>query len=103
MQCDAPVIPVAQFGTAAVQPIGAMWPKLFRPVGVKLGAADALGGRRRRIASELRQFTDQMMAAIAALSGQEMVHRYASRDQGRLSAPGSEAEPCAEASCGPPA
>ena len=33
------------------------------------------------------------MEAIAALSGQERVDRYASRDKGRLSAPGSEAEP----------
>src|SRR6516164_4704125 len=32
MQCHAPIIPVAQFGTDEVQPIGAMWPRLFRQV-----------------------------------------------------------------------
>ena len=37
MQCDAPIVPVAQSGTAAVQPIGCMWPKLFRRVEVKMG------------------------------------------------------------------
>ena len=92
MQCDVPIIPVAQFGTAAVQPIGAMWPKLFRRVRVKLGPPLRWEGGGDG-ASELRQFTDQLMTAIAALSGQQMVDRYASRDRGRLSAPGSEAEP----------
>ena len=81
MQCDAPVIPVAQFGTAAVQPIGSMWPKLFRRVRVKLGPPLRWEGGGDG-ASELRQFTDRLMTAIAALSGQEMVDRYASRDRG---------------------
>ena len=42
---------------------------------------------------ELRQFTETVMEAIALLSGQERVDQYASRDKGRLSAPGSEADP----------
>jgi 1-acyl-sn-glycerol-3-phosphate acyltransferase len=91
-QCAAPVVPVAQLGTAQVQPIGCMWPKLFRRVEVKMGLplrCNAPGDA----AEDLRHFTDQLMAAIAALSGQEQVDRYASRDGGRLSAPGSEAEP----------
>jgi 1-acyl-sn-glycerol-3-phosphate acyltransferase len=92
MQCDTPIIPVAQFGTAAVQPIGSMWPKLFRRVLVKLGPPLRWEGAGDGT-TELRQFTDRLMTAIAALSGQEMVDRYASRDQGRLAAPGSEAEP----------
>jgi 1-acyl-sn-glycerol-3-phosphate acyltransferase len=90
--CRAPVIPVAQFGTDEVQPIGAMWPKLFRQVKVKMGEPmwweEGSGGLR-----QLRDFTDRLMAAIAALSGQEMVAAYANRDRGRLSAPGSEAQP----------
>ena len=101
MQCNAPVVPVAQFGTSAVQPIGAMWPKFFRPVEVKVGAPmrweRAVTGRR-----ELRQFTDEIMVAIAALSGQEMVPEYAQRDKGRLSAPGSEAEPAPARRAGSP-
>jgi 1-acyl-sn-glycerol-3-phosphate acyltransferase len=91
-QCAAPIIPVAQFGTAQVQPIGSMWPKLFRRVEIKMGPplrSDASG----ESSNDLRQFTDQLMTAIAALSGQEQVDRYATRDGGRLSAPGSEAEP----------
>jgi 1-acyl-sn-glycerol-3-phosphate acyltransferase len=92
--CSAPVVPVALCGTAEIQPIGAMQPKLFRPVKVKMGApirwpgvaaGDGAGG--------LRAFTDEVMAAIAAESGQQTVAVYANRDRGRLSAPGSEAEP----------
>ena len=90
--CGAPIIPVAQFGTDEVQPIGCMWPKLFRQVKVKMGDPipwkEGAGGMR-----QLRDFTDQVMAAIASLSGQEMVAEYANRDRGRLSAPGSEAHP----------
>ena len=97
VQCAAPVIPVAQFGTAEVQPIGAMWPKLFRSVKVKMGepicwdgsAADGEGPG----AGEQRLFTDEIMRAIQRLSGQDHVNVYAKRDKGRLSAPGSEAEP----------
>jgi 1-acyl-sn-glycerol-3-phosphate acyltransferase len=92
MQCHAPIIPVAQFGTAEVQPIGAMWPRLFRQVDVTMGEPvwwdGGTGGTR-----QLRDFTDRVMAAIASLSGQEMVSEYATRDRGRLSAPGSEAHP----------
>jgi 1-acyl-sn-glycerol-3-phosphate acyltransferase len=91
-ECHAPIIPVAQLGTDQVQPIGAMWPKLFRRVRVKMGTPvwwkDGAGGMR-----QLRQFTDQVMSAIAALSGQQVVPVYANRDRGRLSAPGSEARP----------
>jgi 1-acyl-sn-glycerol-3-phosphate acyltransferase len=90
--CHAPIIPVAQIGTNEVQPIGAMWPKLFRQVRVKMGTpiwwTEGAGGLR-----QLRDFTDQVMAAIAAMSGQQMVAAYANRDRGRLSAPGSEAQP----------
>jgi 1-acyl-sn-glycerol-3-phosphate acyltransferase len=92
MQCDAPVIPVAQVGTAQIQPIGSMWPKLFRRVEVKMGPPVWWSGPGRD-AIDLRQFTDQVMDAIAVLSGQPRADQYARRDRGRLSAPGSEAEP----------
>jgi 1-acyl-sn-glycerol-3-phosphate acyltransferase len=92
MQCHAPVVPVALFGTAAVQPIGAMRPKLFRRVEVKMGPPLTWHGMVDGPGA-LRQFTDEIMAAIAALSGQEMVGEYAKRDKGRLAAPGSEADP----------
>ena len=56
IQCGAPVIPVAQLGTAEVQPIGAMWPKLFRQVDVTIGeplagGAAATGGTTPSCAS----------------------------------------------------
>ena len=92
MQCNAPVVPVAQFGTSEVQPIGAMWPKFFRRIGVKIGEPMRWNGSGEGLRQH-REFTDEVMAAIAALSGQEMVPQYANRDKGRLSAPGSEAEP----------
>jgi 1-acyl-sn-glycerol-3-phosphate acyltransferase len=92
MQCNAPIVPVAQFGTDEVQPIGAMWPKFFRQVRVKIGSPLRPEGRDAGMTA-LREYTDELMAAIAALSGQEIVPQYASRDRGRLSAPGSEADP----------
>jgi 1-acyl-sn-glycerol-3-phosphate acyltransferase len=91
-QCGAPIIPVAQLGTEQVQPIGAMWPRPFRHVDITIGEpiwwSGGTGGTR-----QLRHFTDQVMAAIASLSGQELAGEYATRDRGRLSAPGSEAHP----------
>ena len=97
IKCQAPVIPVAQLGTAAVQPIGAKWPKLFRSVKVTMGPplrwdGGASDGAFER-ASDQREFTDEIMRSIQKLSGQDRVDAYAKRDQGRLSAPGSEAEP----------
>jgi len=88
LQTGAPVVPVAQFGTAAVQPIGAQFPKLFRRVSLKMGAPLSCPAD-----GDLRAFTNQLMEAIQQLSGQELVETYAQRDRGRLAAPGSEAEP----------
>ncbi|HLI55309.1 MAG TPA: lysophospholipid acyltransferase family protein [Acidimicrobiales bacterium] len=103
VQCGAPVVPVAQLGTAAVQPIGALLPRPFRRVEVRMGApmrfppppagGDGTAADGGATAEDLRRWTDELMLAIAGLSGQEYVGRYASRDRGRLSAPGSEAEP----------
>ena len=99
VQCHATVVPVAQFGTAEVQPIGAMRPKLFKRVHLKLGPplrfeipAASDGGSPS--GPDLRRMTDQIMGAIGALSGQEYVDRYAKRDRGFHDAPGSHAEPC---------
>jgi 1-acyl-sn-glycerol-3-phosphate acyltransferase len=102
MDCDAPVIPVALFGTAAVQPIGVMWPKPFKRVSVKMGEplrwqpGSANGAAPS--SGDQRLFTQQIMGAIRELSGQQQVDHYAKRDTGRMSAPGSEAEPVAAVS-----
>jgi 1-acyl-sn-glycerol-3-phosphate acyltransferase len=97
IQCRAPVVPVAQFGTAEVQPIGVMWPRLFRSVKVKMGQPLHWDGGvpdgEAPGAGDQRQFTDEIMRAIQGISGQDLVDMYAKRDLGRLSAPGSEAEP----------
>ncbi|HET9077260.1 MAG TPA: lysophospholipid acyltransferase family protein [Acidimicrobiales bacterium] len=97
MQCGAPVVPVAQFGTAAVQPIGVNRPRIFKPVRVRMGRPITVpclaDGEGPISAEDLRRCTDSIMAAIAELSGQERVDRYAKRDRGRMAAPGSEAEP----------
>jgi 1-acyl-sn-glycerol-3-phosphate acyltransferase len=97
MQTGAPVVPVAQFGTAEVQPIGAMMPKLFRRVTLKMGKPMRIvassGADPATVGTDLRRFTDEVMAAIAELSGQEVVGGYAVRDLGPGAAPGSEAHP----------
>lgn len=94
IQCDAPVVPVAQFGTTEVQPIGAKTLRLFKPIEVRMGEPlRRTGVSQDGDSAGLREFTDEIMAAIQAMSGQERVGVYAKRDLGLLSAPGSEAEP----------
>ncbi|GII58311.1 1-acyl-sn-glycerol-3-phosphate acyltransferase [Planotetraspora thailandica] len=71
----APVIPVAMVGTEKVLPPGESRPRLHR-IGVRIGppmtfAGDAASARDRRAV------TDEVMAAIQKLSGQEYVPRYA--------------------------
>ena len=98
MQCGAAVVPVAQFGTADVQPIGAMRPKFFKKVVIRMGPplhfepAGTANGDKPGI-GEHRRITDQIMREIASLSGQQYVEEYAKRDRARLAAPGSDAEP----------
>ncbi|GAB3213567.1 1-acyl-sn-glycerol-3-phosphate acyltransferase [Marinactinospora thermotolerans DSM 45154] len=82
----APVVPVALSGTQEIQPIGARLPRV-RPIRIRFGAPldfsfgyDHLKpGRARRVV------TDEIMAAIQALSGQEEAGGYnehASRAEG---------------------
>jgi hypothetical protein len=79
-----------------------MWPKPFKRVSVKMGeplrwhpgSANGAGPS----SGDQRLFTQQIMGAIGELSGQQQVDHYAKRDTGRMSAPGSEAEPVAAAS-----
>ena len=80
IRCGVPVVPVAQCGTAQIQPIGSMWPKPFRRVEVKMGPPVRWNGTGHD-SSELRHFTDQVMDAIAVLSGQQRADQYARRDR----------------------
>ncbi|GAA1124524.1 lysophospholipid acyltransferase family protein [Microbacterium aurantiacum] len=77
LQTGAPVVPVGLIGTDAVMPVGAKMPSLRHRVTVKFGApldlshhGPATSGRARRGA------TDEIMAAIHALSGQELAGAY---------------------------
>ncbi|NYE47677.1 1-acyl-sn-glycerol-3-phosphate acyltransferase [Spinactinospora alkalitolerans] len=73
----APVVPVALAGTREIQPIGARLPRV-RPITIRFGApldfSTGYGhlkpGRARRV------ITDEVMAAIHALSGQEQAGEY---------------------------
>jgi 1-acyl-sn-glycerol-3-phosphate acyltransferase len=72
LTADCPVVPVAVAGTDEVQPVGSRWPRPHK-VSVTFGApltfpehrGMAGNGRARRAV------TDQIMEAIAELSGQE--------------------------------
>jgi 1-acyl-sn-glycerol-3-phosphate acyltransferase len=69
----APVVPVAVLGTERIQPVGRRLPRPGR-VTVRFGEpmkfADEPGAKARRRA------TDDIMAAIGALSGQPLADRY---------------------------
>jgi 1-acyl-sn-glycerol-3-phosphate acyltransferase len=77
LQTGAPVVPVGLIGTDVVMPVGARFPTLRQRITVKFGApldlaahGPATSGRARRAA------TDEIMAAIHALSGQELAGMY---------------------------
>ena len=76
LTAGVPVVPVGLLGTEDIQPVGASFPKLAK-VTVRFGApigiesyAGMPAGRARRL------LTDEVMAAIAGLSGQEQVATY---------------------------
>jgi 1-acyl-sn-glycerol-3-phosphate acyltransferase len=81
LSCRATVVPMALTGTAAVQPIGAMRPRVFRRVTVRLGAplTWSYDPREAEHPAVLRQVTEEIMAAVAELSGQERVDHYGRR------------------------
>jgi 1-acyl-sn-glycerol-3-phosphate acyltransferase len=77
LQTGAPVVPVGLIGTDVVMPVGARFPTLRQRITVRFGApldlsahGPASSGRARRAA------TDEIMAAIHALSGQELAGVY---------------------------
>jgi 1-acyl-sn-glycerol-3-phosphate acyltransferase len=76
LTAGVPVVPVGLVGTDRVQPVGASFPRLAK-VRVAFGRpiypasfVDLPAGRARRL------LTDEVMDAIAALSGQERVDAY---------------------------
>jgi 1-acyl-sn-glycerol-3-phosphate acyltransferase len=72
-----PIIPVGMLGTDKVQPIGARFPRLGAgKVTVRFGKPIEGAGRSDDRAA-LRALTDEVMAEIQKLTGQEYVPRYA--------------------------
>jgi 1-acyl-sn-glycerol-3-phosphate acyltransferase len=90
MNSGAPVIPVAMIGTRKMMPPGRSVPRPAK-ISIKIGkpiefghlAGDPPARARRTIA-------DEVMRAIADLSGQEYVHQYASDVKERLTIPPDE-------------
>lgn len=77
LQTGAPVVPVGLIGTNEAMPVGAKFPRLSPRVTIRFGApldlsahGAANSGRARRLA------TDEIMAAIHALSEQELAGTY---------------------------
>jgi 1-acyl-sn-glycerol-3-phosphate acyltransferase len=72
-----PVIPVGMLGTEKVQPIGQRFPRLGQgKVTIKFGTPIPTEGRSDD-RTALRELTDEVMAEIQKLTGQEYVPRYA--------------------------
>lgn len=76
LNAGVPVVPVGLIGTENIQPVGARFPKLAK-VTVRFGKpidvarfSGIPAGRARR------ELTDEVMDAIAALTGQERVDAY---------------------------
>ena len=82
MLAEVPIIPVGITGTVSIQPIGTLVPKVkSRVVTIRFGKAMDVSGRTMD-SSTLRAITDELMANIQALTGQEYVGRYAPRKAG---------------------
>jgi 1-acyl-sn-glycerol-3-phosphate acyltransferase len=75
---EVPIIPVGVIGTEKVQPIGSLVPRLGHRVTIKFGKPIEVTDREFDRAT-LRAVTDEVMAAIQKLTGQEYVPRYAPR------------------------
>jgi 1-acyl-sn-glycerol-3-phosphate acyltransferase len=72
----APVVPVGIVGTDRVQPVGARLPRIA-PVTVRFGPPlDADGYQSLPAGAARRRMTDDIMAAVAQLSGQQVAPDY---------------------------
>jgi len=80
LTAGVPVVPVGLQGTEHIQPVGSTYPKLAK-VTVKFGAPLDFTGRAEGVplGRARREVTDEIMAAIQALSGQEAAGVYNER------------------------
>ena len=72
LRADVPVVPVGLIGTGDVQPVGRRVPEFRGRVTIRYGAPIGLGpwASRRRSSRSRTELTEEIMDAIAALSGQ---------------------------------
>ncbi|MGB5951688.1 MAG: lysophospholipid acyltransferase family protein, partial [Ornithinimicrobium sp.] len=87
LEAGVPIIPVAMIDTDKAQPTGQKIPNLHQ-VGVNIGAPMDFSRHAGREGDRtlLREITDQVMHALAELSGQEYVDEYASVVKERMAA-----------------
>ena len=80
LQAGCPVVPVALTGTDKLMPVGATVPRRV-PVRVEFGAPIEVAGRFDGIPQgrARRELTDEVMAAILTMSGQEWAGEYNQR------------------------
>jgi 1-acyl-sn-glycerol-3-phosphate acyltransferase len=80
MTSGAPVVPVALVGTEKLQPVGSRLPRPAK-VAVRFGEPIDLAGRSEGVPAgrARREGTDEIMAAIQSMSGQQMAGRYNER------------------------
>lgn len=80
LTASVPVVPVGLTGTERLQPVGARLPRVV-PVSVAFGAPIEVAGRWDGVplGRARRELTDEVMAAIARLSGQPLAGVYNSR------------------------
>ncbi|GAA1806168.1 lysophospholipid acyltransferase family protein [Luedemannella flava] len=77
LEAGVPVIPVGTTGSDKIQPVGQKFPS-FGPVTIRFGKPMHFDGRDND-SSSLRAITDEIMAEIQKLTGQEYVPKYAPR------------------------
>jgi 1-acyl-sn-glycerol-3-phosphate acyltransferase len=80
LTAGVPVVPVGLTGTERLQPVGARYPRIV-PVTVRFGEPIEVAGQYDGVPAgrARREVTDRVMAAIAALSGQEEAGVYNER------------------------
>ena len=82
IESGAPVVPVAMFNTAEIQPTGKVVPKLQR-VEMVFGEPMYFEGDSTNV-QVLREATDRIMKTLQQLSGQEFVDMYASEAKNKI-------------------
>lgn len=80
LTAGVPVVPVGLVGTEQVQPLGARFPRVV-PLTVSFGTPIEVAGRFDGVplGKARRLLTDEIMAAVQALSGQETANAYNER------------------------